>query len=294
MQSFIKAALLISALAFVLTGCSMIIHEAEPVTNTYEFSKEITDILISTTACDVKILPSSDGKTTVICREADKLQHDVTLQNGLLKIAKKKTKGAVSFTNMTLEIELRLPEKDYNGLTVETTSGGITVAESFSCSDAELAATSGGISFSGKVTGKFYSDTSSGGQYLDGISCRSVKVTSTSGGIVAVDLGGGYVGIKSTSGNMELTSVVCEEMEAESTSGDIRFRDCDADSVTLTATSGDITGSLITGKRFSAKSGSGSISVPENSPGTGSCTVKTGSGDITISVNEKQQISGEA
>ena len=189
MQSFIKAALLISALAFVLTGCG-VIRTAEPVTNTYEFDGDITDIIISTTACDVVLVPSGDGRTTVVCHEADTLLHEVTLEKGVLRIKKKSSRTGISFNNMDLRIEVSFPVKNYNGLTAETNSGGISVDGAFSCRDAELKTTSGGIRFSGKVAGKLYSDSSSGGQHLTGVDCTSVRATSTSGGIHAETVSG--------------------------------------------------------------------------------------------------------
>lgn len=285
MQSFIKAALLISALAFVLTGCG-VIRTAEPVTNTYEFDGDITDIIISTTACDVVLVPSGDGRTTVVCHEADTLLHEVTLEKGVLRIKKKSSRTGISFNNMDLRIEVSFPVKNYNGLTAETNSGGISVDGAFSCMDAELKTTSGGIRFSGKVAGKLYSDSSSGGQHLTGVDCTSVRATSTSGGIHAETVSGKDLRFEATSGSIEMTGVICGDLEAETTSGNIRFSGCDADSITLKATSGNIKGSFLTGKRFTAKTGSGSVSVPDDTPGSGTCKATTGSGDVKITVEK--------
>ena len=110
--------------------------------------------------------------------------------------------------------------------------------------------------------------TGSGDIAMNGVSCASDIETVTS------------------SGDISLTDAVSETgFNASTGSGDITLNACDAGEMELKTGSGDITGTLKSAMKFDANSGSGDIRVPADGNG-GNCSVKTGSGDIDLSIAE--------
>ena len=280
------ASALIFGLALSLTGCMRMFSEgnAKAEVNTYEFGEEIDSVMIETTSFDVRVVKATGNKTVVILREADLLRHDVECRDGVLRIAKRKTEGAVNAVNIPLEIEVQLPKDKYSLIDINTSSGDMAVDADFTFDDAVYTAFSGGIFSEADVTGTLRSDTSSGSQHISNVYGRSVEVSSSSGNVTVSAVYGTDVSVKTSSGEADLRDVVIKgKLNVNTSSGDVILSRCDASAIAVRTTSGDVTGELLSGKEFSASSGSGSIRIPESTSG-GICEIKTGSGDIRITV----------
>ena len=280
------ASALIFGLALSLTGCMRMFSKgnAKAEVNTYEFEDKIDSVVIETTSFDVRIKKAAGNKTVVILREADLLRHDVECKDGVLRIAKRKTEGAVNAVNIPLEIEVQLPKDKYPHIDINTGSGDIAVDADFTFDDAVYVASSGDVFSEVDVTGTLRSETGSGDQHISNVYGRSVEASSSSGDVTVSAVYGTDVSVKTSSGKAELRDVVIKgKLNVNTSSGDVILSRCDAAAITVRTTSGDVTGELLSGKEFSASTGSGSVRIPESTSG-GICEIKTGSGDIRITV----------
>ena len=285
MKKMITLALVLG-LALSLTGCMRMFFKgnAKAEVNTYEFDDVINSVIIETTSFDVRIVKVIGEKAVVILREADLLRHDVEYSNGTLRIVKRKTEGAVNAVNIPLEIEVQLPEEKYSLIDIATGSGNITVGPDFSFEEAVYNTSSGGVLSDADVSGTLRSATSSGNQHINNVYGKSVEAVSTSGDITMSAVYGTGVSVHTDSGTVDLRDVVIKgELQIITTSGDVDLSRCDAGGIAVKTTSGDVTGELLSGKEFSTSTGSGSIRIPESTTG-GICEIKTGSGDIRITV----------
>ncbi len=172
--------------ASVLTGCAGV-RQAVAVENTYEFDEQIVNIEIYTTACDVRIVPSGDGKCRVVCKEADTLIHDVEMIRGTLRIKKRNGRSG-NLTNIPLLIEVSVPDVPYSSLSIDTTSGSQDISAGLSFTDARLTSSSGGIRTAADIEGSLNIRTTSGSQSISGASAPEIAAESTSGSIVAEDM----------------------------------------------------------------------------------------------------------
>ncbi|MBE6981805.1 MAG: DUF4097 domain-containing protein [Ruminococcaceae bacterium] len=219
-------------------------------TNTYEIREVYENISIHTQTSDVEIIPSADGKTTVICKEETKRKHLVSVENGTLTIRLADTtkwyeRMGIHFGKT--KITVAVPEKAYNTIETKLTTGDIS-AKNLTAQQMELNLTTGDMK-------------------LSHISCKNLNVKATTGDIV-------------------LQNVIAQELlKAKGTTGDIKLHQCDAGELEIETTTGDITGFLLSPKQFTAKTTTGSVNVPQSEAG-GPCSLKATTGDIRITLDQ--------
>lgn len=286
MKKHIPAAALLLLLIFSLSGCAMFpVRVDEERVSIYEFDGSVKDITVSTTAFDVRIVPSKDGGCIVTCRETNALQHEVKCENGLLSIRLDKKNSGAEVNNKPLEIEISIPSGDYGTVSFETSSGSQDIPAGFSFDDVSLTSSSGGIRMAADARNGIKMTTSSGNQYINRASAPIIEAQSGSGNVNAEELAGvSDLIIDASSGNVILSGVATSEsIEIETGSGDVRFSGCDSEYIWIKTGSGDVDGSLLTGKQFRVKTGSGDASFPADAGGE-FCEIETGSGDVKITV----------
>lgn len=280
--------LLILALALGLTACGGGTgRKAEGITNTYELEEPFSDISIDTTILDVVIVPSEDGSSVVTCQEADTLLHDVYVKDGTLFVKRRTDSKNASYNNIPLKIEVSIPAGEYGDLSIETTSGDQYVAGNLSFRNGVFNATSGGIGVEAAIRGGIRTKTTSGGQFLRDMEPEKVEAESTSGSIQAENLTHGqFYEFETTSGSVILIGVLSDRsLEVETTSGDVQLIGCDAGSIEIETSSGDVTGSLLSGKAFDVRTSSGAATVPADDPMGGTCSIRTSSGNVLITID---------
>lgn len=279
------------------------------VTNTYEITEPFTDISVSTSDLDINLIPSKDSSCKIICKETDKALHNVDVVNNTLTIEENNSLEwfeyiRIGFYWENTQIDIYLPENEYNNLKLNCSSGEINVHDSFGFDNAEVYVSSGDINFSGDVKNELSASASSGNITLGNLSadtvnasvssgdirCRNfsniskIEASATSGDLTFENCESDYFRLETTSGETELSRCTAGyEMHIESTSGEIELDRCDAQTLELESTSGDISGTLLTEKIFEAGTNSGEIDVPDTVSG-GKCEVNTTSGDIEFEV----------
>ena len=296
-----KKAALITAGACVLLGAAVSVSAFAKMdyditrldTFVYETNEAVIEdkfqnIRIEDTNSDVRIFLSEDNKCTAKFIEGEDIHHTARVENGTLYITNDEhTHWDTFFMSVfhfrDLAVELYLPEKEYNDLYVEVSSGDVNVYDELFFKNAYCECSSGDISFYADA-GKLTSKCTSGDIKISGTKTDTVEAKCTSGDITALGVECKEFSAYATSGDIELKSVVSSgNFRAETSSGDIELKACDGQKVELDATSGDIEGSFLTNKMFRADSSSGDVDLPDDESAiNGSCNANTSSGDIEL------------
>lgn len=218
--------------------------------------------------CDVRLIPSQDGVCQVEYPTHPEMTCSISVRGDTLEIVFQDNRtwnNSVGMSFQPLEINLYLPQTQYDQLELVTVSGNITVPEDFSFTQSSIHTTSGEIQFTADNSGSFSLESVSGDLSAKGVAPQTLKV-------------------HTTSGDIHLSQVIASgSCTIDSVSGDVELQDCDGEKFTISTTSGDVEASLRSGKTFSTQTVSGEVEVPSNTSG-GSCEITTVSGDITCSV----------
>lgn len=260
-----KKILLLTASALVLLGIAVSVtamallkfdfkrlSTQEMVSKTIEIKQDFVNIEIEQDDCDIIIKPSQNGICSVEYTLESYKNPEIEVEDGTLKIEFEDEDfihyvGGIYTDSNTVTVYL--PENEYNELSVECTSGNITVEKGLVFLNADLESTSGDMKFSANVK-------------------NNLSVEATSGDLTFLN--------NSIEGNVDIVI----------TSGDIRFDKFDAKSFNIKATSGNVSGNILTDKIFIVHTSSGTVNVPESSSG-GLFKIITTSGDISLKISDK-------
>lgn len=331
----IAGGLILAGLACIAVGHGLRGHEAlidgDPsfVTTTFTPEGGFTSISVDAITADVEFLYAEDGICRVEANDRRGIVYTAEVKDGVLTLRAEDTRewydhiGIMESGHACLRVYL--PAKSYESLTVDVTTGDVTVGRDFSFSgNVTLSVTTGDVTLSASVQGDARLKATTGDILVEGtyqavtvtagtgdVTVRgseidSLSVTTGSGDVTLEELtAAGVIRVKTTTGEQSLRRVICDELDldvntgdvtltdtvasgsirAETTTGDVTLTRADAATLYLKTTSGAVTGSLLTPKIFYTDTTSGSVSVPKYTEG-GICEIKTTSGDIRITVQE--------
>ncbi len=294
-------ALAVSGFKFPLFG----IEEYE--TNTYTADEEFSNIEIDSKTANITFEKSQDGKFSVICTEREKLRHSVRVENETLKITEVDEREwfeYVSLFSKQQTMTVYLPSESYEKLTVNGSTGDITVPGGFAFESADLTESTGDAVFGAAVSGALNIKTSTGDIDLKYVEIGSIALSVSTGKInvqkvnckeeLYVHVGTGKAkltdvackSLRSDGGTGDITLkdvIASDSFDIERGTGDVEFEGCDAAEITVKTSTGDVTGTLYTDKIFIAKSSTGKVSVPDTTTG-GRCEVTTSTGRIELRI----------
>ena len=255
-----------------------------------EIAESFDDIEIKLLDRDLEILRSSDNKAYFECREGKRAKFEAYVSGGTLKVEEELESKVFNIDGLfvdgiNFDTKLYLPKDSYNNLTVSLGSGDINSKENFSFRDIDVVVGSGDVYLSNLASEEVKGKTGSGQVWFYDSKAKRVQIKSGSGDIAVENLACERTfEAEVSSGDVTLTEVTASQSFDVSTgSGDITLRSCDSMNINMKSGSGKIRGSVKTAKSFDAKSGSGDVNVPESGNG-GNCVIRTGSGDIDITV----------
>ena len=238
------------------------------VTNTYETNGEFDKISINVDTTEIKFVPTEYESCSIVCFEAEKVKHSVTVQNGTLvidTIDTRKWYDHICISVGTPKMTVYLPQNEYASLFIETDTGDINV-DSVTAGQVNLTTTTGEITVNNVTTkNKIDIETDTGTVSLTNVSCADFVAGSDTGTITLKNV------------------VATGSFSIESDTGDVRFENSDAAPISVKTSTGDVTGTLLSEKVFIAKTSTGRIRVPETTSG-GKCEITTSTGDIKIDV----------
>lgn len=219
---------------------------------TYEVEEPFKNLNLQATECNVRILPSQDGVSKVICMDSDSITYSVAVEADTLYVTRednRKWYEHIGFFWDEMGITVYLPEKELEQLYIKSVSGDIIISENMSFESAEIYNTSGDITLAELTVDNLEADT--------------------------------------TSGEIELYDVLVKnDIQMESASGDVEFRDIDGENLWIKTISGEVEGTLRSGKMFRVCTTSGEVQIPNSSAEGGNCEIITTSGDIEIRVKD--------
>lgn len=256
---------------------------------------EVHSINIRDAEYDICIRHAEDGRCRVVCREADKMKHTVSVQNGTLTITRTDTRRwherLGNWGENTLSITAYLPKKVYQSLYLKTTSGDIEVAPGFQFSDAALLSTSGDISFAGDAEEGLYVQSRSGDVSVKDTTGGYIKTVTTSGDSQLSGLAADKLEMGTGSGDINAVYVtVKQQAEIQTLSGEIHLSEVKADALKANTSSGGLELACVqVAGQAMLETASGDISLVDMI--AQALKVKTGSGDVEA---HSAVVSGEA
>ena len=276
-------------------------------TNTYEISEDFRSIAINTGTADIFFAVSDDNTCRVVCYEEEKMKHSASVQDGTLTVSVVDDRAwyeHIGFSLHSPKVTVYLPQTEYESLTIQESTGDITLPKGFTFGSMDLSLSTGHVDSLASSLGLMRIETSTGDIRLQNLSAGELDLTVSTGHVdvqsVACE---GNVGVRVSTGDTRLTDISCESINSdgstgnitlknvvtkemisiERSTGDVRFEGCDAGELEINTDTGSVTGSLLSSKVFIAHSDTGDIDVPETTSG-GKCKITTDTGDIKITI----------
>lgn len=188
---------------------------------------------------------------------------------------------AGSNIELSVEIPARIP-----GVKLHTTSGDLTV-QGLRNQAVEAQCTSGDLRLEELHCEKLCGMTQSGDLEAEDVQAgRELKLTTTSGDMEVTKVSAPAINLQSTSGDLRAERVQTDNLQVQTASGDLDLDEAVSDQIYLQTASGDIEGREIRGGSLRVGTGSGDAELDAD---VEICTVKTGSGSISLEGCRKLQ-----
>lgn len=214
--------------------------------------------------------------------------HDVTLENGVLRIVRNKRQAERRlFFSTSGELTLYLPKGLVQVLDVTTASGDIEVRQSFET--VHITGASSDVTLSGSYSGKVAVQTASGDVSLEGIFGGPLEVRTASG---SQTLQGRFHSgnLHAASGDIEIAQTgVLEDLAVETASGDVQLSNVKAQELRLRSASGDVQLERVCAELLEIESRSSDLRL-EQVLSKGDFRCKTTSGDISLESCDSPQM----
>lgn len=277
-------------------------------TNTYSGTDRITGIRVDTDTADIRFAPSEDGQWKVVCHEAEKMNHTVSVKDGILTIKvvdEREWYDHIGIWIGSETVTLYLPEQEYASLVIRESTGDVEVPKAFRFGTIDINVSTGAVRNYASATGVIKITASTGDIHVEDVSAASMELSVTTGHVAGRGLTcEGKLSVGVSTGDAQLTDVKCEnftsdgstgdivlkdviatgKMSIDRSTGDVKFDACDAAEILVETSTGNVTGSLRSDKIFIARASTGDVDVPATTSG-GKCQITTSTGDIRIRID---------
>ena len=277
-------------------------------TNTYSGTDRITGIRVDTDTADIRFAPSEDGQWKVVCHEAEKMNHTVSVKDGILTIKvvdEREWYDHIGIWIGSETVTLYLPEQEYASLVIRESTGDVEVPKAFRFGTIDINVSTGAVRNYASATGVIKITASTGDIHVEDVSAASMELSVTTGHVTGRGLTcEGKLSVGVSTGDAQLTDVKCEnftsdgstgdivlkdviatgKMSIDRSTGDVKFDACDAAEILVETSTGNVTGSLRSDKIFIARASTGDVDVPATTSG-GKCQITTSTGDIRIRID---------
>ncbi len=218
------------------------VTQLEPVR--YPVKEAFRDIHVEAGSGSVRLLPSEDGKCSVVCLEAENIVYTVEVKNDTLTVKREDRRTAKQLVGIQLgskqeDIQLYLPEESYRDLELESASGELKVPDDFSFETAALSSRSGDLSYAANAAASVTLTAASGEIHVSGVETGAFRAESSSGDIKLKSIIADSVTVSSTSGELELEAVDAQDVQGKSNSGKQTYRDLTAETLNTESSSGE-------------------------------------------------------
>ncbi len=276
-------------------------------TSEYDISESYKNISIITTTADVEFVPSENDKTSIVCREQEKLKHSVLVKEETLVIEVndiRKWYDRIGVVFGAPKITVYIPKGEYGALSVDSNTSDVEIPNDFTFESIDISTKTGSVENHASSLGMIKIKCTTGAIFMENVSADSIDLSVSTGKIRASNIEcDGDINIVVTTGNTQLNNLKCENLYSKGSTGDIKLNDvisakmlsvtrttgdikldsCDGSEIFLQTSTGDISGSLLSEKVFITKTDTGDINVPKTTSG-GKCEINTDTGDIKIKI----------
>lgn len=281
-------------------------------TNEYTVGDSFSGICAEICTADIKILPSEDGAVRVVCFEEKNVKHTVAVDNGTLTIKvqdARKWYEHIGINFKTASVKIYVPEGDYGALAICSTTGDVSVSDSFSFESINITATTGDVQCYADTDGDCNITLTTGDVCVKGVSAKALNISTSTGDVEVNDVElSGDADVEVTTGRVKLTALAARDVAVETDTGDVtltgliasgklsvdtdtgdvRLDMSDAAEIFIETDTGDVVGSLLTDKIFITKTDTGRVDVPKSVSG-GRCEITTDTGNIIITISERER-----
>ena len=314
-KGWLIAATLLTVIGCILMGGVMIMLKwdfSKLSTVTYETKEYTVDeafqgLSITSDTADIELVPSENGKVSVFCYEQTNQKHTVAVENGTLVVRLNDTRKWYEYIGIHLDtprITVYMPAGAYGTLTVQESTGDVTIPKDFAFASIDVTASTGNVTVRASATHTLRLNTTTGSIGAENLSVGALDLAVSTGKVTLSQIiCEGDIVIKVSTGKVELRDVICQNLTSSGSTGrlsmhhviaaeaftirrstgDVRFESCDAATISVKTDTGDVSGTLLTAKRFVTETSTGNIRVPQTDSG-GKCEIQTSTGDITITI----------
>ena len=279
-------------------------------TNTHSVTTAFTNIAVNTDTADITFLPSQDGICKVVCYEQEQAKHFVAVQDGTLTIRVLNEREWYTYIGITIgtpKLTVYLPETEYSTLSIEGSTGDITIPDEFLFARMDISTSTGDVNAFASATETISIRTSTGDIRVENVSADGIDLSVSTGDITVRSVRcAGEMKLQTSTGDAKISDVTCKNIvstgstgeidlenviAAESISitrstGDVTLDDCDGAKLFIQTDTGDVQGSLLSEKVFLVETDTGSVHIPQTTGG-GTCEITTDTGDIRMNIRQK-------
>lgn len=319
---------LIIATSLVLVGCIIFggvlcmlkwdftkLSTVKYETNSYEINESYKNISVITDTTDIKLLPSGNGKCSVICYEQKNVKHLVEVKDDTLEIKVvdiRKWYEHIGIVFSSPKITVYLPNAQYDKLSIKENTGDVEIAKDFTFESINISTSTGSVKNYASAQKLIGIKTSTGNIKVKNISASALDLSVSTGNITAETIAcDGDIKVHVSTGCTQISDAKCmtisssgstgdislkntiatEKLSIERSTGDVKLDGSDAAELFIKTDTGSVKGSLLSDKIFFVKSDTGSINVPKTGNG-GKCDITTDTGDIKITIKTDTKLLG--
>ncbi|MBR6071216.1 MAG: DUF4097 family beta strand repeat protein [Acholeplasmatales bacterium] len=302
MRKFAKFVIIISILLLISgAGLTVFAYKRNEFKNTggneviknYDFEENIENINIDVETTDVIIKYVEGTKCKIECIEKEKVYHSVAVKDNVLTVNQNDTrkwyqKYIFNFDfRFNYKVTISLPKATCNNLVIKTSTGDVKLESGLTYNDVKINGSTGDVVISDTNMKSLNVETSTGNFTLKNAKIDGDIIYNSSTGDVKLEkVNSNNITLKTSTGDVTFNETIAKEnIEIKSSTGDVSFTDSDANTLNIATSTGDVEGTLLTEKTFHTETSNGYVKVPQGTTG-GSCTIKTSTGDIIISVSK--------
>ena len=249
-----------------LASCELFSGETL-VTNTTDITESFENITIDTSVSDVYIQPSTNGRTSVVCRESEKVYHSVTVANGTLSISEVDTrsdmeKAKASLGILTKTIIIYLPIGEYDSLDVEIDTGNLAVPSGYTFKTAEIETDTGNVDYFSNAN-SLEIDTDTGIIKVRDITATIIKLQADKGDLSVKDATAENISLETDTGDISIFySDVTSSIDVKTNTGEIQLTDISCANVNVSNDTGKtVLHSLIASETLNINSDVGEVKL---------------------------------
>ena len=314
----IAVSILLIVVGLILFGSVMVkldwdftkLSTAKYETREHTVAENYESLRINVGTANVKLLPSENGDTRVVCYEQEKVIHQVEVKDGVLTVEVKDTRKWYQHIGIFFgspKVTLYLPAGMYKDFEITADTGSVEIPGDFSADSIAISTDTGRVTCQASAADTIRIKVSTGSIRLKDLSAGEITLTSSTGGVtVTRTTCAGALSVRVSTGKTVLEDVACQSLVSKGDTGSLRmknvtaskgflierdtgnvtFEGCDAAEIKVTTDTGNVTGSLLTEKTFVTYTDTGKTEVPNTAGGRCEITTNTGNIKIWIAVQE--------